>query len=167
MFFRVSNLIQTFQTDIVESSNQYSTVIEKSFSTDYPVSFHLCCTSVLYQLSILTMIYIILGFELLSPIFLVAISTNCRPASHQSILCILDFSPFLTKCTVLEMCIICLVSLSLLAIHIADLISNIIRCASSISIYGSFFYNSFINILIFSKAISVVQAALYSLSELD
>ena len=38
--FHVSNLIQTFQTDWVESSTQSSLVIQNSFSVDYPVSCH-------------------------------------------------------------------------------------------------------------------------------
>ena len=40
MFFHVSKLIQTFQTDWVESSTQSSLVIYNSCSTYYRVYFH-------------------------------------------------------------------------------------------------------------------------------
>ena len=93
--FRASNLIQTFQTDWVESLTQSSLVIQKYFSIDYSASYHPSCTSVLTQLSSLTKIYLILRFKSFIPSFLVKISANCRPTLHQSILCILQFSPFL------------------------------------------------------------------------
>ena len=91
--------------------------------------------SVLSQLLIITIIYFILGVRSASLTFLVPMSANCRPPSHQSILYILHFSPFLTKCILLEMCLVCLVSLLLLAMHIADLPSKTIRGAS----YGNIF----------------------------
>ena len=103
-YLHVSNLIQIFQTDWVEASNQYSLVIQNSCSIDYPVSCHPSCTIVLSQLSSLTVIYFILGVKSLSPTLLVLMYTNCRPPSHQSILCIFQFSLFLTKCTLLEIC---------------------------------------------------------------
>ena len=95
--FCVSNLIQIFQNDWVDSSTQYSLVIHYYCSMDYHVSYHPSCTSALSQLSILTMIYFILIFKSLSTSFLVAISSNCKPPSHHSILFIFHFSPFLTK----------------------------------------------------------------------
>ena len=58
-------------------------------------------------------------------------SAYCRPPSKKSILCILHLSPFLKKCALLAMCLVCLVSLPLLAIHTAHLISNIIRGTSN------------------------------------
>ena len=96
MFFHISNLIQIFQT---------------LTPTYYPLSCHPSCTSIISKFSILTMIYFVLGFKSFSPKFLLAMSANCRPLSHHSILCIFHFSPFLTKCTLLEMCLVCLVSL--------------------------------------------------------
>ena len=39
-FFHVSKLIQTFQTDWVESSNQSSLFTQNYCSIDHPVSFH-------------------------------------------------------------------------------------------------------------------------------
>ena len=39
-YFHVSNLIQTVQTDLFESSTQYSLVTQKSCSLDYHVSYH-------------------------------------------------------------------------------------------------------------------------------
>ena len=74
--------------------------------------------------------------------FLVPMSSNCRPPSHQSIFCILHFSPFLTKCILLAMCLVCLVSLPILAMHISYLLSNIIKGASSGTMSGYFFLNS-------------------------
>ena len=46
-----------------------------------------------------------LGVRTGSLTFLVPMSANCRPPSHQSILCILHFSPFLTKFVILAMCL--------------------------------------------------------------
>ena len=165
--FRVSKLIQTFQTEWVDYSNQYSLVIHNSCSIDYPVSCRPSFTSFQFKFSSLIIIYFIPGFKSFSPTLLVAMSANCRLPSHQSILCILQFSPFLTKCTILAMCLVCLLSLSLLAIKTADLISKIIRGSSPGTIYGSLFNNSLINILKYAKAITAVHVALYSLSALD
>ena len=137
----ISNLIQIFQTDWVKSSTQSSLVIKNSCSVDYTVSCHPSCTSVLYQLSSLAIIYFILGVKSLSPTFLVAMSANCRPPSHQSILCILNFSPFLTKCALLQMYLVLLLSFPFLSMHTSDLPSNIIIGAYSGTIYGSLFKN--------------------------
>ena len=79
------------------------------------------------RLSILTIIYLIIGVRSGSLKFLVPMSANCRPPSHQSILCILHFSPFLTKFILLEMCMVCLVYLPFLAIHIADILSKTMK----------------------------------------
>ena len=76
------------------------------------------------QFSSLTIIYFIFGVRSGSLTLLVPMSANCRPPSHHYILCILHFSPFLTKYILLAMCTVCLVSLPLLAMHIADLISR-------------------------------------------
>ena len=75
--------------------------------------------------------------------------------------------PFLTKFTFLEMCLICLVSLTLLAIHTAELIHNIIRGTDSGTISGSLYKNSWINILKCDKSMPAVNDALYSLYEID
>ena len=120
----VLNVLQKFQTDWVDSSTKSSIVIQKSCSIDYLLLYHPSCTSVLAQLLSLTLIYIILGVKLCSPTFLILMSSNCRPPSHQSFLCTLHFSPFLIKLIYLAMCIMCLVSLSFLAIHISDLLSK-------------------------------------------
>ena len=125
--FNVSNLIHTFQTDWVESSTKYSLFIHNSYCIDYLVSYHPYCEIFLYQLSKLTTIYLILRFKSFSPTFLVAMSDNCITPPHHSILWIFQFSPFLTKCTLLEICLVCLVYLPLLSIQTADLIPNIIR----------------------------------------
>ena len=67
---------------------------------------------------------------------------NCRPPSHHTIFFILQFSPFLTKCTLLAMCLVCLAYLPFLAIHTEDLLSNIIRGAASGTISGSLLKNN-------------------------
>ena len=118
----IFNVLQTFQTYWVDSSTQYIPVIKNSCYIDYLVFCHHSCTIVLYQLSSLTIIYFIIGVKSLSPTFLVAMSANCRPPSHQSILWILQFYPFLNKLFILAMCLVCLVSLPFLSIHIADLL---------------------------------------------
>ena len=130
------------------------------FSIDYPVLCHPYCTSVLSQLSSITIIYFIPGVKSISPTFLVAISDNCRPPSHQSILCILHFYPFLTKLILLEICLVCLVSLPLLVIHISDLLSKTIIGASSGTMSVYLFNHSLINILKCAKAIPAVHTAL-------
>ena len=95
-------------------------------------------------------------------------SANCRTPSHQSILCIFHFPPFLTKFILLAMCLVCLVSLPLLAMHIADLLFKTMKGDSSVTMSRSFFKkNSWIIILKCDKAIPAVHAALYSLSALD
>ena len=115
----ISNLLSRVPT-------KSSLVIQNSCSSDYPVLYHPSCTSVLFQFSSLTIIYLIFGFRSGSLTFLVQITSNCRPPSHQSILCILHFSPFLTNYIILSMFLVCLVSLPFLAIHIADLLSKTI-----------------------------------------
>ena len=119
------------------------------------------------QFSSLTMIYLILGVRSGSLTFLVTMSGNCRPPSHHYILSILHFSPFLTKCILLAICLVCFVSLPFLAMHMADLLSKTIKGASFGTMYGSSLNNSWTNILKYAKAIPAVHAALYSLSALD
>ena len=91
VLFMYQTLIQILQTDWVESSTQSNLVIQNSCSTYYPVFCHPSCTRVLYQLSILIIIYFILGVKSGSSTLLLAMSDNFRPPSHQSILCILHF----------------------------------------------------------------------------
>ena len=165
-YFHVSNLIQTFETDWVESLTQYSLVIHNFCYIDYPVSCHHYCKSVLSQLSSLIMTYFILGFKSFSSTFLVAMSANCRPPSHQLIFFILHFSPFITKCTLIAICLVWLLSLPLLSIQSVDLLSNISRVYYSGTIYGYLFNNSWIDILKCVKSIPTVNSELYSLSTL-
>ena len=119
MFIHVSDLIQTFQSDSLDSSTESSEVIYKSSSKDLHVSCHPSFTSVIHQLSRLSVMHFILGFKSLLPTFAVAIYDNCRPPSYHSILCIFIFSPFLLKCALLEMLLLCLVYIPLLAIYTA------------------------------------------------
>ena len=51
MLFHVSKLIQKFQTDQVNSSTQYSLVIQNSCYTDYLVSYHININFVLMSTS--------------------------------------------------------------------------------------------------------------------
>ena len=94
------------------------------------------------QFSSITIIYFIIGVGSGSLTFLLPMSANCRPTSNQSILCILNFSPFLTKCILLAMCLVCLVSLPFLAMHIADLLSKTIKGYYFGTMSGSSFNNS-------------------------
>ena len=87
-------------------------------------------------------------------------SANLSSTSHQSILCILHFSPLLTKCILLEIFLVCLVSLPCLAIHTAELLSDIFSGASSNNITVSLLNNSLINILKYAKGIPSVHAEL-------
>ena len=89
-YFHISNSIQTFQTDWVDSSTKYCLVIHNYCSTDYPLFCHPSCTSVMHQFLRLIMIYFIMGFKPFSSKLLVAMSSNCRSPSRQSILCILQ-----------------------------------------------------------------------------
>ena len=113
------------------------------------------------------MIYFVLLFKPFSPTFLVVMYANFRPPSHQSILCIFHLLPFLTKCILLEIYPVCLLSLPFLSIHTAYLISSIIRWDSYGTIFGYLFKNSFINILKFVKVIPAVHFVLYSLYALE
>ena len=167
VIFVYQTLIQTFQTDWVDSPTPYNLFIQNSYYIYYIVLCHPYFNIVLSQLSILTIIYFIIGVKSFSPTFLGAMSANWRPLSHQSILCNLHFSPFLTKWVLLAMCLVCLVSLLLLVIHIADLPSKSIRGASSGDISVSLFNYSWINILKCAKAIPTVHDELYSLSTVD
>ena len=113
------------------------------------------------------MIYFIMRFKYFSLICLVTISNNCRPPSHHSIWCILHFSPFLTKCTLLKMCLVWLVFLPFLAIQTSDLLSNIIRGGFYVTMSGPLFKKSWINIPKCAKSIPEVHAVLHSLYALD
>ena len=161
MFFKHFKLIE------FEYSTQSNLVIHNSCSIDHPVLYHPSCTSVLSQLSSLTIIYFILRVKSWSPTLLVAMYANCRPPSHQSILCIFYFSPFLIECIFLVTFLVFLVSLPFLAIHISYILCYTIRGSSSGTISESLFKNSWINILKCAKAIPAVHAALYSLYVLD
>ena len=94
------------------------------------------------QFSSLTIIYFILGVRSGSLTFLVPMSANCRPTSHHYILCILHFSPFLTKFILLAMCLVCLVSLPFLEMHMEYFLSNTIKGASFGTMSGSSLNNS-------------------------
>ena len=68
--------------------------------------FHTSCTSFLSQLSSLTIIYFTLGVKSGSPAFLVAMSSNCRPPSHQSIFASCNFLHSLKNAFSLQ-CVLC------------------------------------------------------------
>ena len=154
------NVLKAYQTDWVESSTQFRLAIQNYCSIDNTVLCHPYFISVMSQLSSITIINFILAVKPGSQIFLVAMSANCRPPSHQSILYILHFSPFLTKYILHEIYLVCLLYLPLLAIHIEDLLYNTTRGAFSWTIHGSLFNNLWIKILKCAKAIPSVHAAL-------
>ena len=132
------NVLQIFQTVLVKSSTQSSIIIQNSSSIDY----YALCHPIVQVFCLICQVSLILGIKSCSPKFLIKISSNCRPPSHQSILCIVHFYPFLTKYILFEICRVCLVSLPFLAVHIADLLSNTITGASYGTISGSLFNNS-------------------------
>ena len=121
----------------------------------------------MYHLSSLTIIYFILLVHLVSPTFLVEMSDNCRPPSHQPILFVLYFYPFLTKYILLAMRLVCLISLPFLAIHIAYLLSKTISGSYPGIMSGSLLNSSFINILNCAKSITAVHDVLYSVFAID
>ena len=94
----------------------------------YPVT---PIVKMVYQLSIIIISYPNLWFNLYSLKFFVPISSSFRSRSHHTALCKFHASPFLTKYILLIICLVCLVSLTLSAIHKSDLLSNIIKCACS------------------------------------
>ena len=95
------------------------------------------------QLSSLTIAYSNMGFNSFSLTLLVPISSSCRPPSHHTILCRLNYYSFFTMCILLEICMACLVSLPFLAIHKFNLLYNIIRSAFNETTSVSLFINSF------------------------
>ena len=93
-------------------------------------------------------------------------SDSCRPLSHHTVLCKLHFSPFIINCILLEMWMVYLVSLILLAINIANLLSNIMRCSYFGTTYGCLFSITIFIILKCAITIYAVYAAFSSLSAL-
>ena len=112
-------------------------------------------------LSSITIEYPNIWYNSYSLTFLVPMSVSCKPTSHHTFFWKLHSSPFITKLIILEIFPVCLMSLPLLAIQVADLPSNIIRDACYGTISVSFFRNSLFSILKFARAITVVHAALY------
>ena len=135
-------VLRTFK--LIESSPELNLV--QSYRTIVPqnilVFYHPSCASIMSQLLSLTIIYFILGVRSGSITLLVPMSSNFRPPSHQSILCLFHFYPFLTKCIILEICLVCLISLPFLAMHIADVLFKTIKGYFSGNMAGSLFNNS-------------------------
>ena len=102
---------------------------------------------VLCKFSSITMSYPNLGLNSYSTTLLVPMSENLRPTSHHTVLCIFHSSRFLTKCIIMAMCMVCLVSFSLLDIHTSYLLSTIIRGACYGTTYGFLFISSLFRIL--------------------
>ena len=124
----------------------------------YPVTLIL---KVFCQVSRLTIEYPNPGFNSSSLTFLVPIYASYRHTSYHTVLYIFQSSTFLTKCILLEICIVCLVSLPLLAVHIADFIFNIMIDDYSGTKSGSVLNNSLFSILKCSRAINPVHAEFY------
>ena len=112
------------------------------------------------QLSSLTIAYPNIGFNSFSLTLLVPMSANYRPPSRKNILCIFHYSPFVTKCILLEMYMVWFLFLPLLSIHIADLLSNIIRVACSGTTSVSLFNNSLFSIMECDRSIPILHASL-------
>ena len=108
------------------------------------------------QLSSLTIVYSSIVFNYSSLTLFVPISDNCRPTSHNTVLCIFHFSSFLTKYILLVMCLIYLVLLTLLAMHTSDLI-NVSRDACYGYIYVHLFISSLFRIMKCDRDITEVN----------
>ena len=119
------------------------------------------------QSSSIIVAYPNVGFNLCSLEFSVPIYANCRPPSHHTVLCMFHFLQSPTKLILLEMCLVCLVSLLFLTIHTSDFISNIMRGYCSRTTYLYLLNNSLFRILKCDRDIPAVYAELYSLSVLD
>ena len=116
-----------------------------------------------YQLSSITIACNNLWFNSYSLTLLVLMLASCIPPSHHTVLCKLHYLPFLTNWILLKMFLVCLVSFSFLAVHIADFIFSIMRGGYYGTTSGSLFKNSLFNILKYARAITKVHAAFYSL----
>ena len=115
---------------------------------------------VFYKCSSLAIEYHNQGFNLSLLTLLVPMSASRKPPSHHTILCRLNSSLFLTKWILLVLFLVCLMSLPLLVIHTAYLLSNINTRDCSGTTSGSFFNNSIFSILKRDRAITAVHAEL-------
>ena len=75
-------------------------------------------------------------------------------------------SPFLTKWVLLEICLVCLMSLQLFSIHKSDFLSNIMRWARFGITSAPLFRNLLFSILKCARAATAMYDVLYSLSAL-
>ena len=139
----------------IQSSHSEHIVLQNLLYTFTPL------VQMFFQLSSLTIEYPNIWFNSSSLTFLVPIYANYRPPSNHTVFWILHSSSFITKFILLEMCLVCFVSLSLSAIHIDDLPSNIIRGACYGTTSGFFFKNSLFSILECARDIPAVCASLY------
>ena len=112
------------------------------------------------QFSMLSIEYPNLGFNSYSLTFFVPMYTSCRTPLHHTTMWKFHSSPYITKCILLEMCLVCLVLSTFVAIHSAGCISNIMRGAFSGTIFGSLFRYSLFSTLKFDRSIPTVHAAL-------
>ena len=144
----------------IQLSHSYHIVLHNLMYTVTPLLQVFC------QLSIITISYPNLGLNSSSLTLLVPISVNCISPSHHTVFYKLLSSTFLTNCILLEMCLVCLVFFPCLDMHIADLISNIIRGAWSGTTSVYLFRNSLFRILKCARSITALRAALYLVSEL-
>ena len=120
----------------------------------------------LCQFSSLTVSYPNPGFNLSYLKCLVPVSDSFKPPSHHTVLCKLNFLPFLKDFIPMGMCMVCLVSLPFLTIHTSYFLSNIMRGDCYETTYGSLFCHSLFIILKCARSIHVFHTILYSLSAL-
>ena len=130
VLFIILNSYEYFK--IIESSTRLNSV--DSFKTYCSLDSSVSCHPFFlkfYQFSSIAIEYPNLGFNSSSLVLLVPGYVSCRSSLHHTIVCKFHYSPFFTKFILLEMRLVCFVSLPFLDMHIADLISNIIRCVCS------------------------------------
>ena len=127
---KISNLLsQIFNS--IQLINSEHIVLQTPL---YPIT---PIVQVFYKLSNITISYTNPGFNSYSLTLWITMSADCRPTSHQTLLCRFHSSPFFTKWIILAMCMVFLMPLPLLDIHTFYFLSNIMRgvCYETLSGY--------------------------------
>ena len=126
-------------------------------STQLSHSEHIVIQTLLYpvttlwkvfcKLSSINIEYPNLGFNSSFLELFLLMSSSCIPPSHNTVWCKLHYSQFITKWNSLEMYLVCLVSLPLLSMYIADFLSIIMRCGCYGNRYVPLLKNALFSIL--------------------
>ena len=131
-------------------------------SSDSSVSFHLYLTSVLSMVKS----YNSIPYSMIQFLFPNILGYNvCKLQTSLTPHRLVQISLLTISCKLilLEMCLVCLVSLPFLSMQISHLLYNIVRCACSGTTSGSLFNNFLLSILKFARSITATHYTLYSL----